>query len=150
MPARRADREAEMLATTFDIDAIAAGGGKVLTFANGATIYARGEPGDCAYIVTRGRVRLGNGVPIEVVRPGEIFGEASLIDEGPRITSAFASGPTEVRVIDRAMFTVLARDDSDFAATVARLMARRLRAAVRALDRVTGDARPDLRVISGG
>ena len=139
-----------MLATTFDIDAIAAGGGKVLAFANGTTIYARGEPGDCAYIVTRGRVRLGNGLPIEVVRPGEIFGEASLIDEGPRMASAFASGSTEVRMIDRSLFAVLARDDSDFTAAVMRLMARRLRAAVRTLDRVTGDSRPELRVIAGG
>lgn len=136
--------------TTYDIDVIAAGQGKVLTFANGAVIYARGEPGDCAFIVTRGRVRIGNGVPIETVGPGEIFGAASLIDGGLRGASAVAEGPTELRTIDRALFDVLVRDDSDFALAVARLLARRLRAAVGALDRLTGDSRPDLRVIAGG
>ncbi len=139
-----------MPGTTFDIDAIAAGGGKALVFPNGANIFSRGEPGDCAFIVALGRVRIGNGVPIEVVRPGEIFGEASLIDDGPRMASATASGPTEVRIIDRDLFLLLCRDDSDFADAVMRLMARRLRATVRALDRVTGDSRPDLRVIAGG
>ena len=139
-----------MPGTTFDIDAIAAGGGEVLTFPSGATIYARGELGSCAYIVTRGRVRVGNGVPLETVRPGEIFGEASLVDHGPRMASAIASGPTEVRVIDRALFEVLVRDDCDFMNAVMRLMVRRLRATVSALDRVTGDSRPDLRVIAGG
>lgn len=137
-----------MPATTFDIDAIAAGGGMVLRFENGAPIYSRGDPGDCAFIVARGRVRIGNGVVIEVVRPGEIFGEASLIDASPRMASATASGPTEVVVIEPDLFFVLCRDDSDFADAVMRLMARRLRATLAALDRVTGDGRPDLRIIA--
>jgi len=139
-----------MPGTTFDIDAIAAGGGRTLTFANGAPIYTRGEPGTCAYIVTRGRVRIGNGAPVAILEPGEIFGEASLVDDGPRMASATASGPTEVRVIDRALFGILMRDDSDFMDAVLRLMVRRLRATTSALDRVTGDGRPELRVIAGG
>ena len=138
-----------MPATSFDIDAIAAGGTRLLRFPNGATIYARGEPGDCAYIVTRGRVRIGDAVSLEMVRAGEVFGEASLLDGGPRMASATASGPAEVREIDRALFEVLLRDDGDFADMVLRLTSRRLRAAVCALDRVTGDSRPMLRLVAG-
>ena len=150
MPARREYREAEMPGTTFDIDAIAAGGGKVLTFANGATIYSRGEPGTCAYIVTRGRVRIGDGAPLETVRAGEIFGEASLLDDGPRMASAVASGPTELVTIEPGLFRLLVRDDTEFMDAVMRLMVRRLRAATSALDRVKDDSRPALRVIAGG
>jgi CRP-like cAMP-binding protein len=139
-----------MPGTTFDIDAIAAGGGRVLRFENGAAIYGRGDPGDCAFIVARGRVRIGNGVPIEILRPGEIFGEDSLIDASPRMATATATGPTEVVVIEPDLFFLLCRDDSDFSDAVMRLMARRLRATLSALDRVTGDGRPDLRVIAGG
>ena len=139
-----------MPGTTFDIDAIAAGGGKLLSFPNGATIYTRGEPGTCAYIVTRGRVRVGDGVAIETVRPGEVFGEDSLLDDGPRMASATAFGPTEIREIDRALFEVLIRDDSDFMSAMLHLMVRRLRATVLALDRGAGDGRPDLKVIAGG
>ncbi|MBN9023842.1 MAG: Crp/Fnr family transcriptional regulator [Rhizobiales bacterium] len=140
-----------MPGTTFDIDAIAAGGGDVLSFQNGATIYERGEPGTCAFIVTRGRVRIENGVAMETVRAGEIFGEASLIDGGPRLASAVAAGPTEVRAIDGGLFRVLVRDDSDFTDAVMRLMVRRLRATTSALATVeTGASRPALRVIAGG
>ena len=136
--------------TTYDIDVITAGRGEVLAFGSGATIYSCGDPGDCAYIVTRGRVRLGNAVMIEVLRPGEIFGEMALIDSGPREMSAQAMGPTELVAIDRALFEALVRDDPDFVDTILQLLARRLRAASRALDRTSGRPRPDLRVIAGG
>lgn len=139
-----------MALTTYDTDVIAAGRGRTFVLGDGAVIYARGEPGDCAYIVARGRVRIGNVMPIDVLSPGEIFGEMALLDDGPRCSAAVAVGPTEVMAIDRALFDVLIRDDPDFAVTVLRLMARRLRAAMTELDRATGRSRPELRVIAGG
>ncbi|HET7716311.1 MAG TPA: cyclic nucleotide-binding domain-containing protein [Bauldia sp.] len=139
-----------MPGTTFDIDVIAAGRGKTFVFHDGATIYARGEPGDSAFIVVRGGVRLGNSVPIDVLRAGEIFGEMALIDDAPRSTAAVAVGPTEVMAIDRPLFDVLLQDDPDFALVIMRLLARRLRAAISALDRAMGRPRPELRVIAGG
>jgi CRP-like cAMP-binding protein len=139
-----------MALTTYDIDVIAAGRGRSIALPDGAVIYARGEPSDCAYIVTRGRVRLGNGVPIEVLRPGEIFGEMELLDDGPRCSAAVAVGPTEVLAIERRLFQVLIEDDPDFAIALLRLTARRLRAAMAELDRATGRSRPELRVIAGG
>lgn len=139
-----------MALTTYDIDVIAASRGRTLVLADGATIYARGEPGDCAFIVARGRVRIGNGVPVEVLRPGEIFGEMALLDGGSRCSAAVAVGPTEVMAIDRATFDVLIQDDPDFAVVLLRLTARRLRAAMAALDYATGRSRPELRVIAGG
>jgi CRP-like cAMP-binding protein len=142
-----------MPGTTFDIDVIAAGRGKTLAVADGATIYARDEPGDCAYIVIHGRVRIGNEVPIDILHAGEIFGEMALIDSGPRSAAAVAVGPTEVMAIDRQLFDVLIRDDPDFALVIMQLLARRLRAAVSALDRVIGRPdrpRPELKVIAGG
>jgi len=142
-----------MPGTTFDIDVIAAGRGRTLAFADGAAIYQSGEPGDCAYIVTRGRVRIGNDVPLDVLHAGEIFGETALIDNGSRCAAAVAVGPTEVIAIDRALFEALIRDDPDFALAIMNLLTRRLRAAVSALDRATGTPprrRPELRVIAGG
>lgn len=136
--------------TTYDTDVIAAARGRTIPLADGAAIYARGEPGDCAYIVTRGRVRIGNEAPIEVLCPGEVFGEMELLDGGPRCLAAVAVGPTEVMAIEPALFEVLIRDDPDFAVTLLRLTARRLRAAMAELDRATGRSRPELRVIAGG
>lgn len=136
--------------TTYDTDVIAAGRGKTIPLADGEAIYSRGGPGNCAYIVTRGGVRIGNEAPIEVLRPGEVFGEMELLDGGPRCTAAVAVGPTEVMTIEPALFEVLIRDDPDFAIALLRLTARRLRGALAELDRASGRSRPELRVIAGG
>ena len=126
--------------TTFDIEVIEAGGGEATRISDGASIYAKGDRGDVAYIVKSGRVRIGNGVPIEVLEPGEIFGETALIDEAPRSAAATAVGPTELIPIDRATFDVLIRDDCDFACTVMRLMARRLRLVIGLLEEAPAPA----------
>ena len=112
--------------TTFDVEAIAAAESKVLVLGDGASIYRRHERGDCAYIIRRGQV--------EIMQPGEIFGEMALIDNEPRTTSAVALGEAEVIPIDRALFAVLIRDDPDFASTIINLLARRLRAAMNLLE----------------
>ncbi len=137
-----------MPGTTFDIDVIAAGARGTRRLPDGGLVYARGERGDCAYIITRGRVRVGNGVPIEILDAGEIFGETALLDDGPRSAAAVAVGPTEVVEIGRSVFDALIRDDPDFALTIMRLMVRRLRATISALDRAAGHGRPELRALA--
>jgi CRP/FNR family transcriptional regulator, cyclic AMP receptor protein len=125
-----------MPGTTFDVDVIAAGEGRATYLPDGAAIFSRGDPGECAYIVTKGRVRIdnGNGVPIETVGVGEIVGEMALLDNEPHTAAAVAVGPTEILSIDRPLFEVLIRDDPDFALTILRLMVRRLRATMTELD----------------
>lgn len=137
-----------MQGTTFDVDVIAAGRGRTTSYADGAVIYRRGERGDCAYIVARGRVRIGDGMPLELLLPGEIFGELSLLDDGRRAASAQAVGQTEVIAIDRPLFNALLRDDPDFAETLMRLMVRRLRATLAMLDRAAEKEGAGLRAMA--
>jgi CRP/FNR family transcriptional regulator, cyclic AMP receptor protein len=139
-------RGRQMTDTTFDIDVIAASGAQPVSFADGVMIHRRGDFGDRAYIVARGRVELRQkGRVVETVGPGEIFGEAGLLDTAPRLASAVAIGTVELFPIDRQMFVVLVRDDEDFALTVVRLLARRLRATTEMFERCVEDlpARPD-------
>ena len=129
-----------MIGTTFDVDVIAAGERKVLSFSDGTVILQHNEPGYCAYIIKRGSVVIRKeGRTLETLEAGEIFGEMALIDYQPRAASAIASGYVELIPIDKAMFEVLVRDDPDFAMTVMRLMARRLRATMDLLDRAADD-----------
>jgi CRP/FNR family cyclic AMP-dependent transcriptional regulator len=126
--------------TTFDIEVIAAGGA-VLSYSDGRIIFHSGDPGDCAYIVKAGRIEIREkGRAVETIQTGEIFGEMALIDEEPRTASAIAAGDVELIPIDRPMFDVLIRDDSDFALTIMRLVVRRLRAAMNMLERHAGKA----------
>jgi CRP/FNR family cyclic AMP-dependent transcriptional regulator len=122
--------------TTFDVEAIAAAESKVLVFGDGVSIYRRHERGDCAYIIGRGQIEISQrGRAVEIMQPGEIFGEMALIDNEPRTASAVALGQVELIPIDRPLFVVLVRDDPDFAKTIIHLLARRLRAAMNLLER---------------
>ena len=62
----------------------------------GGTIFAEGEPGNRMYVVVEGKVKLGvtstDGREnlLGVQGPGEMFGELSLFDPGPRTATATA------------------------------------------------------------
>jgi len=115
--------------TAFDIDAIVAGEPRVLRLADGAVVHRRGDAGDCAYIVKRGRVEIRQkGRQVETLSAGEIFGEMGMIDGRPRHSTAVAVGDVELVPITRSLFTSLVRDDEDFVLTILRLLARRHRA----------------------
>jgi CRP-like cAMP-binding protein len=126
--------------TTFDVEVIAAGEGKLVAFDDGAVVLRKDDVGDCAYIIKRGGIEICEGNrTIEILEPGEIFGEVALIDDEARTASAVAVGPVELIPIDKRTFDVLIRDDPDFAAIVMRLIARRLRAAMNMLEQLVDD-----------
>jgi len=129
-----------MNGTTFDIEVIAAGAGQTQSFHDSATIFRPGERGDCAYIVTAGKVEMiEKGRAVELLSKGEIFGELALLDNEPRTATAVACGPVDLIPIDRALFEVLMRDDSDFALTIVQLLARSLRATMKVLESCVED-----------
>lgn len=64
--------------------------------ARGQTLFHEGEPGDRLYVIATGKVKLGRRSPdgrenlLSVLGPGEMFGELSLFDPGPRTATATA------------------------------------------------------------
>jgi CRP-like cAMP-binding protein len=79
------------------------------TFPDGQTIFSEGSNGDWMYVVEEGAVEIsktlgGKRMVIEVLEPGEIFGEVAYIDKTPRSATAIARGRTVVGVVDRAFF----------------------------------------------
>lgn len=77
-------------------------------FALGERIFSIGEPGDSLYIVGTGTVELfvkddaGGKIVLTVCGHGEVFGELSLFDGGPRTASAVALEEATLLVLDRA------------------------------------------------
>jgi CRP-like cAMP-binding protein len=129
-----------MTDTKFDVDVIAAAGSEPLVFGDATWIFRQHERGDTAYIIQRGQVEIRRlRGAVEIIQPGEIFGEMALIDNEPRSASAVAIGEVELIPIDRAMFQVLMRDDPEFALTIINLIARRLRATMNLLERQDGN-----------
>jgi CRP-like cAMP-binding protein len=74
-----------------------------VSVARGRTLFNEGDPGDRLYVVTSGKIKLGRTSAdgrenlIAVLGPGEMFGELSLFDPGPR--TATATAVTDSRLI---------------------------------------------------
>jgi len=98
------------------------------TVATGTTIFRRGEPGDCMYVVRSGRVEIivGDGTVLQV-GPGGAFGELALVDDGPRSADAVAVEETSLVRVDARKFQFLIQQHPFFALAIMKLMAERLR-----------------------
>lgn len=96
-------------------------------------LFHEGDPGDRVYVITEGKVKLGRTSGdgrenlLAVLGPGEMFGELSLFDPGPRNATATA--------VSEAVLVGLGSDDlgawltgrPDVAQQLLRALARRLR-----------------------
>ena len=70
--------------------------------ARGESVFEEGDPGDSLYVIVTGKMKLartsgdGRESLLSVLGPGEMFGELSLFDPGPRLTSARAVSEAEL------------------------------------------------------
>ncbi len=78
----------------------------------GKPVYIEGEQADLCYLLQEGRVRLTKRVrgvehSIGILKPGEIFGEDSLVTRAHRASSAIALTDMSVLAFDRETFGAL-------------------------------------------
>ena len=79
----------------------------------GEFIYMPGDRAELVYILKRGRVKLsvlaetGKEIAIDIIQPGEIFGEFALVDESPRSNMAQALDDVLMWVFSKHDFTKL-------------------------------------------
>ena len=96
----------------------------------GDVIFSAGDPGDCMYVVREGTVTIhADGLPIEEVGPGGIFGELALIDSAPRSATATAATPCELVLLNERAFLFHVSQTPFFALNVMRVLSQRLRRA---------------------
>ena len=69
----------------------------------------------------------GKEVVLNVIRPGEIFGEIALLDGHPRTADAVAMTDCELIVIDRREFVAFLRDEPNVALKIIEILCARLR-----------------------
>lgn len=97
-------------------------------FVAGDVIFAAGERGDCMYVVRDGTVTIeAEGMPIEEIGPGGIFGELALIDSAPRSATATATTPCELIALNERAFLFHVSQTPFFALNVMRVLSDRLR-----------------------
>jgi len=103
-------------------------------FEKGDTIFNFGDSGECLYLVRSGRVEvlvvnyLGDKILLGENEPGDIFGEISLLDGGPRTASAVAIEDTECLELDREKLLEFVARHPHAALDLLTVMGRRLRA----------------------
>ncbi|UNX55235.1 Crp/Fnr family transcriptional regulator [Georgenia sp. TF02-10] len=103
------------------------------TVRRGETLFNEGDPGDRLFIVTEGKVKLGHTAPdgrenlLAVLGPGEILGELTLFDPGPRSTTATAVAPTTLLELQHADLMSFLDTRPGLAKHMLKALAQRLR-----------------------
>ena len=103
------------------------------TLRRGETLFNEGEDGDRLYILVSGKVKLGHTSPdgrenlLAVLGPGEIVGELTLFDPGPRSTTATAVAPTELLNLEHGQLMSFIETHPALAKDMLRALAQRLR-----------------------
>jgi CRP-like cAMP-binding protein len=103
------------------------------SYPKGAVIFAQGQPGDALFGVIAGQVRIsasgtaGQEVFLNIMEPGDAFGEVAVMDGLPRTAGASALEDTAVIVIKRSDFLRLLEAEPKLAIQLLRLLCERLR-----------------------
>jgi CRP-like cAMP-binding protein len=98
-----------------------------------AVIFSQSDPGDALFGVVTGRVRIsastsgGREVFLNIMEPGDTFGEIALLDGRARTASAVATAPSDLMIIQREPFLRLLANEPLLTDHLLRLLCARLR-----------------------
>lgn len=95
---------------------------------SGTVILREGTAGDCMFALKSGIVELtARDQLLDILEPGAVFGEMSLLDGKPRSATAKATTNCSIVMIDDKAFMDLARDHLEFVVYLLRTMSDRVR-----------------------
>jgi CRP/FNR family transcriptional regulator, cyclic AMP receptor protein len=106
---------------------------KHATLKRGATIVSRGDPGNSLIAVISGTVKVsvssadGRSAILNLIGPGEIFGEVAVLDGLARTADVTANTNCEIFIIDRRDFLPFVRSQPELAMKLIELLCQRLR-----------------------
>ena len=105
---------------------------RAVDLARGDRLFHEGDPGDALYVIESGKIKLarraadGRENLLAILGPGEMFGELSLFDPGPRVATAVAVSGARVHSLTRDDFVPLL-DQPRVALSLLAALGRRLR-----------------------
>jgi CRP/FNR family cyclic AMP-dependent transcriptional regulator len=111
-------------------------------YRRGQMIFQRGDNGSSLMAVLRGRVRIssvsgeGKEVTLNVISPGEIFGELALLDGKPRSNDAAATEETLLLIVERRHFIPFLAKNADLTLRLLSVLCEKLRRTSMALEEI--------------
>ena len=99
----------------------------------GEVLFHEGDEGDKLYVVTEGKVKLGRTSSdgrenlLAILGPGQMFGELSLFDPGPRTATAVVVTDARLASLAHSSLRPWIKDRPEIAEQLLRVLARRLR-----------------------
>jgi CRP-like cAMP-binding protein len=94
----------------------------------GTVVTEVGTPGDSFFFIIDGRVSVQTPVGIgDPLRPGDFFGEMSLLDGDPRSATVTAVTDLRLLVVDRSHFWRLLNETPDLVRRILMVLSRRVR-----------------------
>src|SRR5438552_5564225 len=106
---------------------------KHITLKRGASIFCKGDPGNSMFAVISGTVKIsvsspdGRNAILNLICPGEIFGEIAVLSGEPRTADAIANAQCEIFVIDRREFLPFVKSQPALSMKFIQLLCERLR-----------------------
>lgn len=94
-------------------------------------IISEFEPGDCFYLIQSGEVQLikcvnGTKKNLDILKPGEFFGEMAILDNSPRSATCVAIGNVEVLEFNKENFSLLITGNPQIALILLKLFCKRI------------------------
>jgi CRP-like cAMP-binding protein len=97
--------------------------------AAGHELVRQGRPGDTFYVLLEGEAAVDvDGQPRRMLRPGDFFGEISMLDRGPATATVVTTAPARLMVMSHSQFRDAIKGNDDLLGHVMAAMGERLRA----------------------
>lgn len=103
------------------------------SYRRGEILFSAGDAGDALFGVVSGRIRISTGnadgreIFLNIMAPGDTFGEIALLDGGPRTATATAIDASELVSLKREPLFALLEKEPGTALELLRLCGERLR-----------------------
>ncbi len=106
--------------------------GESKVYEDGDVIFEQGDVGTEMYAIREGGVKIvrnegGIEIALATLEAGDLFGEMSVLDEGPRSATAFAEGHTSLTVFSKELVEEAIRSNPEFSFGLMRILTERLR-----------------------
>jgi len=114
--------------------------GRQYSMRRGEILIRQGDPGSCAFVLLAGEVAIGlenatgRAQILQILKPGDVFGETSLMDGQPRSANATALTNGRLLLLERGYVLSHIKSNPEFASRLIEILCSRLRATSRRVE----------------